>query len=196
MTANAAPANGSRCKMNDLFLKSSRIKPQEDCVLIIYENAAAREQAIQFCEQMKCEGESDAHWCSFEDLKNPSAGREALNKAADVGMVVFAISAAGDFPPEVKLWMEHWIGKRAEREGMLIGLVTDERSGPRDIACLKEVYLRHLAHRAGMDYLSHLPPLSARRDLLECFDQRAGQVTSVLDEILQAGFASPNIPLR
>ena len=186
--------------MKDRVFRESQTLCEEGCALVLYESPAAREQAIRFCEQMNCQedGGLNAQWYSFEDLKTPSTRTDALNKAAEAEMVVFAISAIGDFPAEVKFWMENWIGKRGEREGMLVGLVLDETSNTRDIACLKEVYLRHVAHRAGMDYLSHMPAriFRAMPDLLDSFAQRKEQVTSVLDEILQTGFVPPHMPLR
>ena len=94
--------------------------------------------------------------------------------------------------------MERWICQRSEREGALVGLVlADRHSRPGEIACLKEIYLRHAAHRAGMDYLSQVPPVlpKAMPDSLDMYRERAGQVTSVLDEILRTGLP-PSAQLR
>jgi hypothetical protein len=55
------------------------------------------------------------------------------------------------------------------------------------VASVREIYLRHAARRAGMDYLSHAAPTLRRAmpDSLDSFSERAGRVTSVLDGILQ-----------
>ena len=84
--------------------------------------------------------------------------------------------------PVAVLLLDH----RGEREGAIVGLVTEKPAPAMGVASLKEVYLRHTAHRARMDYLSHVVPteLRAMPDSLDAFRQRAGQVTSVLDQIL------------
>ncbi|HLX72340.1 MAG TPA: hypothetical protein VKV04_22200, partial [Verrucomicrobiae bacterium] len=57
----------------------------------------------------------------------------------------------------------------------------------------REIYLRHIAHRAGMDFLSHAAPTAAKAipDSLDSFSKRAGQMTSVLDNILHTRPRTP-----
>ena len=94
-----------------------------------------------------------------------------------------------------KLWIERWLGKRREREGAIVGLVSGQ-TAPCATAGLKEIYLRHIAHRAGMDYLSRTTPTApfAMPDSLDSFCNRARQVTSVLDDILRTRFIPPIPP--
>jgi len=51
----------------------------------------------------------------------------------------------------------------------------------------KHLYLRNVAHHAGMDYLTKMPENISRGipDSLDSYSQRAQRVTSVLDEILR-----------
>ena len=121
---------------------------------------------------------------------------DAYNKAATADMILFSMSSAGDLPHEVKLWIERWLNRRSEREGALIGLVTDRPANPFEIASLKEVYLRHTAHRAKMDYLSHEIPTARKAipDSIDSYNRRAGQMTSVLDQILR-NQPTPSIPI-
>jgi hypothetical protein len=83
------------------------------------------------------------------------------------------------------LWIEDWLNKRGEHEGALVGLL-DYDDGPQHVATFREIYLRHVARRAGMDYLSHAPPTTRRAipDSIDSFSERAGRMTSVLDDIL------------
>jgi hypothetical protein len=189
--------------MNKPIAKENGVESREaGCVLVLYESPAGRERAISFCEeftkQSGAAAELGVRCFSFDSLKVPAKSDEAISNAEKADLIVFAVTSVGDLPAEIKIWTENWLGKRGEREGALVGLILGDAANPCEIACLKEVYLRHLAHRAGMDYLSHVPPMIPREipDSLDSFSQRAGQVTSVLDEILHTRFVPPRIPLN
>jgi hypothetical protein len=159
------------------------------CVVVVYEAPAIRERAVRFCERLAIEQKSadmDMDWWSFTLLSHPTMANNAVEKAADADVVVFAMESRGDLPEEIKLWIEKWLNKRGEREGALVGLLGQEE-GMRDSATFREMYLRHAARRAGMDYLSHAAPTLRRAipDSIDSFSERAGRMTSVLDGILQ-----------
>jgi hypothetical protein len=168
-------------------------------VVVAYETTATRELAIRSSQELAglFAGEAglNVRWWSFALLCDPAFAKDAAVQASDADLLVFAITPAGDLPQEIKLWMENWITHRTVREGAVVGLVLLEgHSRPGEIACLKEIYLRHAAHRAGMDYLSQLPSAlpKAMPDSLDSYRERAGQVTSVLDEILRTCLPPPN----
>jgi hypothetical protein len=168
--------------------EKSEVKvPRAKCIAIIYETPAIREHAVKFCErlaeQQKIEG-LEMNWWSFQLLSHPALRGDAVEKAASADVVVFALNAGGDLPEEIKWWIEHWLNKRGEREGALVGLL--QREEPRDMASFREIYLRHAARRAGMDYLSHAAPTGGKAipDSLDSFSERAGRMTSVLADIL------------
>jgi len=170
-------------------------KPQS--VVVLYENVATRERAAKFCdhllEQQSAKDTLKIHWCSFSSLGDSASASDAAKKARKADMIVFAVISEGELSQEIKLWTETWLGKRHELEGAVVGLVVDRRPNPCEMACLKEIYLRHLARRAGMDYLCQMPSTMPKGmpDSLDSYDQRAGQVTSVLDEILRAHLPPP-----
>ena len=171
-------------------MKPELIEPSR--VFVLYENAAAREHALRATRDLAI-----AHWWSFARLAgSPRAAEDASSKAATADMVVFAITPAGDLPGEIKLWIETWISRRSEREGVIVGLVS-RRESPGEIACLKEIYLRHTAHRAGMDYLSHVQrsPAMILPDSLDSCKERERRISSVLDDILHSGFTPPAVRL-
>lgn len=154
-------------------------------VVVVYDTSAAREQAVQFCHELSRQREGfEIAWCSLDFLNDAEASRSAAGKASEAEVVVFALDSGGDLPDELKFWLESWLARRKEREGALVGLLN--RSSRCAIASLKEVYLRHAAHRAGMDYLSQArrTPVRAMPDSLDSFSERAGCMTSVLDDIL------------
>jgi hypothetical protein len=165
------------------------------CVVVIYENPAIREHAVRFCERLAEEHKSstvEMNWWSFQFLSRPELASEAVQKAARAEVVVFAMEAAGDLPQEIKLWMERWLNKRGEREGALVGLLNREE-GAHEMVSFREMYLRHAARRASMDYLSQSVPTAMRAmpDSIDSFCERAGRKTSVMDAILQKRPHSP-----
>lgn len=162
--------------------------PNSTCVVVLYEGPAIREHAVRFCERLAQEQKSTAvemNWWSFHLLAHPALAGDAVQKAADADVVIFAMDGSGDLPDEIKLWIERWLNKRGEREGALVGLLNCQ-DGTRDVASFREIYLRHTARRAGMDYLSQGAPTVTKAipDSIDSFSERAGQVTSVLDNIL------------
>lgn len=171
-------------------------------VLVLYENPSAREQAAGFCDELVrppgMAARSIINWCSFEQLAVPQNADELLRAAVYADLLAFAVTPAGDLPEAIKLWTERWLAGRGEREGSLVGLILEEGGRQLGVAGLKEIYLRHLAHRAGMDYLSHFPGQITRPipNSLDSFNQRAGRITPVLDEILHTHFVPPSLPLK
>jgi hypothetical protein len=158
-------------------------------VVVIYEDASIRERAVHFCEGLVEEQQSpelNVDWWPFELLSDTSTAHSAVEKAAGADIMVFAMETGGDLPDEIKLWIEKWLNKRGEREGAIVGLLEPE-GGWHETVSFREIYLRHAARRAGMDYLSHATPTLRRAipDSIDSFSERAGRRTSVLDDILE-----------
>ena len=158
-------------------------------VVVVYEEAAARERAVAFCDQLVnrfwAQCEFDIVWCSFASLQEPDPARAAAKKAARADLILFSAAPEGEVPLPVRAWIESWLDPRGEREGMLVGLLEPVAGicgpqGPR------HHYLRHMAHRAALDYLTHVPQDIAGSipDSLDAYTRRADQVTSLLDGIL------------
>lgn len=168
--------------------------------VILYENSPAREFAFQFWKHFEqshpTEPKLEVNWLPFARVSDPLKSGNAAEKAARADLIVFAMSLEGELPGDVKLWIESWLGKRREREGAIVGLVCGQ-SGPCATAGLKEIYLRHVALRAGMDYLSRTTPTApvAMPNSLDSFCNRARQMTSVLDDILRTQFLPPGPPI-
>jgi hypothetical protein len=159
-------------------------------VVVVYEDAATRERAVTFCDQLvsrywaKCE--FDVSWWPFTMLDQAAAGKEAVERAAQADLIVFSATPEGDFPPSVTAWVESWLNQRGEREGMLVGLMepgADADNRERQ----KHHYLRKVAHHGAMDYLTRVPPDTCFSipDSLDSYTERADQVTSLLDDILR-----------
>jgi hypothetical protein len=164
--------------------------PETRRVLAVYEDASTRRHAIQFCNQLASQYHPDVavdiSWFSLESLDEPGELDIAVDKACSADVIVFAVVSMGDLTRPGKLWIERWLGKRKQHEGALAGLIVDHPRRSCELPCLKEIYLRHIAQRAGMDYSSgDIPTIGqAIPDSLESYNRRAGQITAVLDQIL------------
>ena len=168
-------------------------------VVVVYEDAAARERAVGFCDRLvdrfwaKCDFE--VGWWAFTMLEETSSAKEAALKASCADLILFAATPEGDFPLALKAWIETWLNKRGDREGMLVGLM-DSLADPAGREGQKHHCLRNAAHHGAMDYLTHVPQdiAFAMPDSLDSYTQRADQVTSLLNDILHQQSPPPNLP--
>lgn len=164
------------------------MKPGTSIITISQDNAC-RDRTVKFCDELvkrfwtQCE--FDISWLSFDDLGGQNQLRNAAERGKSARILVISMNPAPEAPEELQAWAEAWLAKRGEREGYIIGL-----GDPGHIAASgvsrNFVYLRDLAHRAGMDYLTELPDdmRQAIPDSLDCFCERAEQHTTLLDQIL------------
>lgn len=159
-------------------------------VLVIYETVAAREYVARTCGECGPLAAADRmpQWRSSTRLNEPRFADETTQLAIAADVVVFTGLTENSFAPESKFWIERWISKREEREGAIVGIFISRTAPPREKSGTpKEIYLRQIALRAGIDYLSHVPRfgIKAMPDSLDVYNQRAAQMTSVLHDILQ-----------
>jgi hypothetical protein len=158
--------------------------------VMIYEDVLTRETAVKFSDAMMARFwahyEFDFGWWSLDQLEHPKKAHDAAEKAIRADLIVFALTPAGPVAQCLPAWVDDWIHRRGDREGALAGLL-DPAAGPSGITTEKYLYLRNLAHRAGMDYLIQVPDDIARPmpDSLDSYAERAVQRTSVLDEIIR-----------
>ena len=169
-------------------------------VIVVYEDAATREEAVKFCdglvEQFWKQNELELSWWSFDLLQHAPYARQAAQQAIEASLIIFAVRPEGEMPEHLRAWIETWVGQRTEFEGALIGLM-DAVAGLNSVQPDKpdkHVLLRNVAHRGGMDYLTHVPPnfLHSIPESIDSYSTRAGQVTSVLDEILRHPLPAPH----
>ena len=168
------------------------------CVVVVYEDDAARERAVAFCDQLVgrywAQLEFNVGWWSFAQLEEASIAKDAAAKAVCADLVAFAAKPEGDFPQPVKNWVETWLTQRGDREGMLVGLL-EPVGGAGRLEGLKHHYLRNAAHHSAMDYLTHIPrdiSLSISESL-DSYTQRADQMTNLLNDILHQQVPPPHL---
>jgi len=164
-------------------------EPKESwSVVVVYEDTFARDRAMQLCDHLVREFwsniEFDFHWWRFSYLGERLLAEEAAAHALTARVIIFATTPQAGLPLVVQDWVESWVDKRGEREGVVIGLATTGGAYPCGSAA--DVYVRSVARRAGMDYLTEALPVAPGTlpNSLDTYRQRAAQKTSVLDEIL------------
>ncbi len=168
-------------------------------IAVLYENAETREAGVAFCDCLAqrfwSEFGFDVSWWPFSLLSDAQASNEALKKAGEADYIVFTSSAESELPEHVRNWVEQLVLLRGEREGTLVGLPLAAKTQAL-VPAKVHFYLREVAHRAGMDYLTEVPQSVGQPipDSPEFFSQRAQTVTSVLDEILNQSQTRPQFP--
>ena len=165
-------------------------------VVVLCENSALYGYARAACEQMAKKypigAEFQFRWWLFDDLTDSQERLAAIGAAASADMIVFAVSSEGELPEMIKAWVEEWLFERGGREGTIVGLFPDTGE---ICTTRKYCYLRQIACRGQMDFMSALPAIlpSKLPDNFDWVSRRAGEVTSVLNEILR-GPSSPPMP--
>jgi hypothetical protein len=163
-------------------------------ILVIYEGAAAREPAMRFCDGLVQkfwpEFSFELSWFDWADLEDASAAKAAQHKAAEAQLLVVAAASQKMISGHVQRWIERSLRDRSDREGILVGLTGDGRE-----AGAAQLYLRKLAHHAGMDYLTAIPHSLPHGvpDSAESYNVRATQMTSVLGAILNRVPSPPRL---
>jgi len=167
-------------------------------VVVVFEDAATRQQAVEVCDHLVkrfwTDFELAVSWWSCAMLEQPVLASDALQKAAEADLLIFALGTEEGLPMPVQEWIETWLSMRGERDGALVDLLVKEVEAG-EAPAERHGYLRQVAHRGGMDYLTKEPQNLSLSipDSLDWYSARAERVTSVLDEILHTRGAPPQI---
>lgn len=157
-------------------------------VFVGFDDVRAQQRASEVCDfmakQFWPEIEFDLHLCDLTHLGEPDYRQHAIMKAATARIVIIATSASKQLDLPLMEWMEGVCVQRRGREGALVGLV--DPSAEDELRDAMDFQLRHLAHRAGLDYLTHAPNCRALciPNEADWVETRAGKMGSVLEEIL------------
>jgi len=159
-------------------------------VVILYDDPATRQRAMEVCDHLAkrfwSEVDLKFHWWRTDFLEDAGMAATAAENSCNADFVLVSLLPETEMPPLIRRWFEGWVTGREGREGALIDLTASADAGSL-AAHRNRLYLRELAHRAGMDYLAHVPAEYNRTlpDSFESASLRATQITTVLDGILQ-----------
>lgn len=169
-------------------------------ITVVYDDAEAQQTAVGFCDGLVTrfweQFEFEVSWWSLELLENEGCAQTAVKKASLADIVVFATGSCEGVSPGFDQWVERWLREREEHEGTLVGLLPRRAFADFGTSAMSR-YLRTIAHRAGMDYLTGIPEGLSQPipESLESCAERAQQVTTVLDEILHSRLPAAPVPL-
>lgn len=159
-------------------------------VTVLYEDTDVRQRAMRMCDhlmrQFWSDIEFDFNWWRFSFLADPILARQAGRHLMDADVIIFAARRENELSPAITNWLESHLETRGVREGAFIALFGQEDEQPK-AGSRKDLYLRALAQRIGMDYLTE-PPVAlpgGLPDSLDMFSERAEEHTSIMDGILQ-----------
>ena len=157
-------------------------------VFVGFDNSEARTRASEVCDCMTAkfwpDMEFELHLCDFAQLGEPDYRQQAIKKAAAAHVVVMATSLSDVLDLPMTEWMEAVCALRHEREGALVALV--DPAAEEEQRESTEQHLRRLAHKAGLDYLTHAPDCRTLQipDEADWLDARI-KLSSVLESILE-----------
>lgn len=158
-------------------------------VAVLYEDAATQQDAVAYCDSLVNRfWESTSFnfgWWPLEQAHDFRAAQQASQALVEADLIVFAIHPGDNLESRIAEWLHHCLCRRNHREGLVVGIGDPAANSDEDSP--KHIALRHLAHNAGLDYLTELPHTLATPlpDSAEFYHDRARQVSGVLSEILR-----------
>jgi hypothetical protein len=153
--------NLSRKAMAKLNPKLSAPEQHGTCLIVVaYEDTACRAGAMLACNHLVQEFWKDIEfkfsWWRFDYLRDSELSSAAVRAAAKADLVILSAYSKGPFHSVVPQWTEQWVQRRASNEGALLGLFWTQE-GQKDLASPKQIYLKDVARRTGMEFLSQVP---------------------------------------
>jgi hypothetical protein len=125
--------------------------------IVIYEDLFTRDRAMAACDDLVREFWSNIHfnfdWWHVNFLEQDGFAEIAAFTAASADIVIFSGSADKELAVAAKRWFDRWPRHRHRREGSIVDL-TETANSLNGAAELKKIYLRDIAGRAFMDYVT------------------------------------------
>ena len=137
--------------------QDTEIKAASECrIIVAYEDNTTRERAMTLLGPLPTRFDQEigfaVTWWKFRYLQDPDISLVARQYAASADIVVFASDLPGLFPLSIMNWIESWTEKRSKDGGVLVPLIGSPHI-PAELYTTKLFYLKHIANRAGLDFL-------------------------------------------
>ena len=135
--------------------------------VVVYEDHATRDRAAAICDDLVRQFWPDIRfrfdWWRVNFFEDAGFADLAVQSAVTADFVIFAGCADHELHTATKHWFEKWSRQRHGRDGALVDLTETSEASTGD-AELKKLYLRDVANRALMDYVTK-PPTSGSLNL-------------------------------
>lgn len=126
-------------------------------IAIAYDIPAARDRAMRLSQSLQKKFSDEiiisCTWWRFRYLEDPDIALVARHYATAADIIIFSTNAAGLFPLQVMNWIESWASARRKPHGLLVPLIGSPNI-PAQVYSTKLFYLRHVADRAKMEFLT------------------------------------------
>ncbi len=124
-------------------------------VVVLYEDRETRDHVLNVSRHMALtigeEIQLKFSWWRFDFLQDADLAEQAANAASHADMLLVSAHPGRGLPLAFTQWVETWLPRRFNQESLLVALIGSEKDSGEDAAT---EYLRGIAARAGMDYLS------------------------------------------
>lgn len=132
-------------------------EPTEWQLAVAYDAPDARDRAMRLCEALKRNFAGEiiisCTWWRFRYLEDPDIALVARHYASAADIIMFSTNTTGLFPLSVMNWIESWAAARRKSHGLLVPLIGSPNI-PAQVYSTKLFYLRHVADRANMEFLT------------------------------------------
>lgn len=133
----------------------------------IYEDILTQNWAMQMCQPLrqKFGKESIQHtWHDVHSLGDHQFLMQAVRAALAADVIVIAVQAAEELPPELCAWIDVWLPRRHARVGALATFV-GVAGQPDTQAVRTQNYLEAVARRGELDFVPHERRFPAATDV-------------------------------
>jgi len=129
----------------------------------------------------------------ISDLARPEVLVEAVQSAARADVVLVAVSAAEELPPDLCVWIDAWLPRHAGCTGALVAMIGVPEAASRRVARVQE-YFQAVARKGRLGFFPHkrrLPAPSRVPFDREATAEEAGARTAAPAEPGSAHSAAP-----
>lgn len=163
-----APPGPALDVIPDFELQEPGVRPDEPAIAFdesdyafkiagVYQDALTRDWAMQMCGPVRQKfGEEYVRdtWHDVNSLSQTENLLEAVRAALAADVIVIAVHAADELPPEICAWIDVWLPRRPARTGTLAALIGV--AGQPDAQALRtQEYLQAVANRGQLDFAPH-----------------------------------------
>lgn len=126
-------------------------------IAVVFQDTLTKSWATQICHQVTRQvGEENVQntWNNINSLGDPEILAEAVRATIAADVIVVAVHAAEELPPELCAWIDAWLPRRLARVGALAALIGVNEQ-PASQALRTQEYLQAVARRGQLDFLPH-----------------------------------------
>jgi hypothetical protein len=136
-------------------------------IVVVYQGAPARDWARQVCQPVreKFGGEYvQDTWHEVNSLGNIENLIVAVRATLRADVIVIAIQAAEELPPELCAWIDVWLPRRHARSGALAALI-GVTGQPEPHEARTQEYLQAVARRGQLEFVTYDHPPQTGSDV-------------------------------